>query len=259
MKFWVLAIAALLAAGISLNACTSQPRDPGRPAQTFGARDLTLDVAGQDVRVHLQTPSGSPPWKTVMLLHGARGPGAGTMLNPVADALVARGFAAATVSYFDALPDDIANKGAVRLFPTRTRHLNEIVDGLLERPEVMGPKIGVYGYSLGGFHALELAATNDNVAAVAALAAGLPRNVPAREVSDAAPALFLHGTEDRVVAPSRTKDAAAVWRRHGRMARVVWLDGERHAPGAEARSRVARDTAGFMAETMKERVVATGR
>ena len=113
-----------------------------------------------------------------------------------------------------------------------------------------GWRLGVYGFSLGAFHGLELAATDGRVVATAALAGGLPRNVAGSRVAQAAPVLLLHGTEDRTVPIRRSEAAAAVWRGHDRPARLVPLKGTGHVPRGEARDEVVRETADFLAEAL---------
>jgi dienelactone hydrolase len=185
-----------------------------------------------------------------MLLHGASGLGRGFMVWPVANALAERGVAAAVVEYFDALPDDVRRKGAVRHFEQRERLIGQMVNRLLAKPQVLGPEIGVYGYSLGAFHGLALAAKEPRIAAVAALAGGLPWHVPPSALARAAPALLVHGTRDRVVPYSRTREAEVAWRQHGRPASIMALKNTGHVPSPADRERLAAVTADFLAKEL---------
>ena len=155
----------------------SEQRDASSSAP---AKDWSVRVDGRLVPVHVVQPKTPPPWPTAMLLHGSSGLGRGYLVWPVAYALAARGVASAVVEYFDALPDQVGHKGAVQYFSVRERQLDAVVDGILAQPEVMGPQIGVYGYSLGGFHGLALAVTNPRVAAVVSLAGGACALEPSR-------------------------------------------------------------------------------
>lgn len=260
MRFWALALVSVF-----LAACTARhdapltdaaPSVASAPDVSAESPDWTMAVEGRTVRVQVVTPDSAPPWPTVMLLHGASGLGRGYMIWPVAQALAKRGVAAAVVRYFDALPDEVHRKGAVRYFQRRERLLGEMVDQLLAKPEVMGPEIGVYGYSLGAFHGLAMAAKDRRIAAVAALAGGLPRHVPAKAVERAAPVLLVHGTRDRIVPYSRTKEAEAVWRRFGRPASVLRLQNTGHVPRPVDRQRLASVAADFLAKELLLQVAA---
>jgi dienelactone hydrolase len=186
----------------------------------------------------------------VMLLHGASGMGRGFMVWPVAEALAERGVASAVVRYFDALPTKVRRKGAVRYFEKREGQLSEMITQLQARPEVQGPEIGVYGYSLGAFHGLAMAAQDPRIAAVAALAGGLPGHVPAAAVERAAPVLLVHGSRDRIVPYKRTKQAEAVWRRYGRPVSVMKLAKTGHVPQPADRLRFANLAADFLAKEL---------
>lgn len=250
MLRWFIGLCLLLAA------CAPQPERPAPPPEANATSDWTVVVDGRPVRVHLVRPDLPPPWPTAMVLHGSSGLGDGTMIWPVAQALADRGVAAAVVEYFEALPDRVGRKGAVRHFERRERLLARMVVQLLAKPEVQGRTIGVFGYSLGAFHGVGLAATEPRVAAVAALGGGLPRHIPARAVAGAAPVLLMHGTRDRVVPYSRTQEAEAVWRRYGRRVSVLPLAGTGHEPGPAGRQRLAAIAADFLAKELLFQVAA---
>jgi|GEM_PF-3874769 len=227
------------------------------PVRTVTLPDWTITVGGRRVRVHVVAPTTPPPWPTAMLLHGASGLGRGFMVWPVAEELAKRGVAAAVVRYFDALPDKVRRKGAVRYFQQRERQMQSMVDQLLARPEVQGPELAVYGYSLGAFHGLAMAAKDNRIAAVAALAGGLPRHVPAAAVERAAPVLLVHGTRDRIVPYKRTQQAESAWRRYGRPVSVMKLNGTGHVPKPADRVRLASLTADFLAKELLFQQVAS--
>lgn len=250
MLRWIIALSLLLAA------CTSAPEHPAPNGTARAQADWTLVVDGRPVRVHLVAPDAPPPWPAVMILHGSSGLGDGHMVWPVAHALRERGVAAAVVEYFDALPDGMGRKGAVRHFERRERLLARMVSQLMARPEVLGDGIGVYGYSLGAFHALGLAATQPRIAAVAAFGGGLPRHIPASAIGQAAPVLLMHGTRDRVVPYSRTREAEAVWQRNGRRVSVLPLANTGHVPGPVDRERLAAVAADFLAKELLFQVAA---
>ena len=240
---WVVCLFLLLAG------CAPESRQQVTSTGT-GNDGWTLAVASRSVPVHLVRPATPPPWPTVMLLHGASGLGRGYLIWPVARALAARGVAAAVVEYFDAMPDQIGRKGAVRHFSARERLLNNIVDGILAQPEVLGPQIGVYGYSLGGFHGLALAATDRRIAAVVSLAGGLPRHVQQSRLGRAAPVLLVHGSKDTIVPFSRASETVAAWQTYGRPIRLMTLPGTGHVPRGQERTQLSVVAADFLAKEM---------
>src|SRR3546814_4039770 len=71
------------------------------------------------------------------------------------------------------------------------------------QPGVDPSRIGIYGMSLGGFHALSLGAHDSRVAAIANVMGAMPRHVPASSVSHMPPTLLIHGARDRVGPVSR--------------------------------------------------------
>ncbi len=241
---WIIALCLLSAA------CAPVSEPPTAPQQAAVLPDWNMTIEGHSVRVHLVAPDTPPPWPTAMLLHGASGLGRGFMVWPVADALAERGVAAAVIEYFDALPDNVPRKGAVRHFERRERLIGQMVNHLLIKPEVMGPEVGVYGYSLGAFHGLALAAKDPRIAAVAALAGGLPRHVPVSAVARAAPVLLVHGTRDRVVPYSRARETEMAWQTHGRPASVLQLKNTGHVPAPTDRKRLAAIAADFLAKEL---------
>ncbi|MCA8927480.1 MAG: dienelactone hydrolase family protein [Alphaproteobacteria bacterium] len=239
----------------SVATTVAKPEASRAPAAVAHARfDWNMVVDGRRVRVHVVAPNTPPPWPTVMLLHGASGLGRGFMVWPVANALAERGVAAAVVRYFDAMPASVKRKGAIPYFQLRERQLSNMVDQLLVRPEVMGPELAVYGYSLGAFHGLGMAATDPRIAAVVALAGGLPRNVPASAVERAAPVMLVHGTRDRIVPYARTREAEAVWRHYGRPVSVMKLKNTGHVPRPADRKKMANLAADFLAKELQLQV-----
>jgi dienelactone hydrolase len=226
------------------------PVPQAKPSAAMAKPNWDMRVQGRTVKVHVVTPKSPGPWPTVMLLHGASGLGRGYMIWPVAKALADRGVAAAVVQYFDAMPKQISRKGAVRYFEKREVQLDMMVNQLLAQPQVRGPAIGVYGYSLGGFHGLALAGTDPRVAAVVSLGGGLPRHVPSSNLRLASPALVVHGRRDRIVPFSRALETVTAWKRYKRPIRLMGLSKTGHVPRGADRDRVIKASADFLAKEL---------
>jgi dienelactone hydrolase len=226
------------------------PLPPAKPLVSNKKPNWNMQIGGRTVRVHAITPETPGPWPTVMLLHGASGLGDGYLIWPVARALAKRGIASAIVQYFDALPDRVGRKGSVQYFAKRESMLEDAVDQLLAHPNVRGPAIGIYGYSLGGFHGLALAGTDRRINAVVSLAGALPRHVSSDELDRAAPVLLLHGTSDRIVPYARAQETVAAWKRHGRSVRLLSLPKTGHVPRGRERERIIAASVDFLAQNM---------
>ncbi len=226
------------------------PVPPVKPVVSSKKPNWNMHISGRTVRVHAVTPDTPGPWPTVMLLHGASGLGDGYLIWPVARALAKRGIASAIVQYFDCLPDQVGRKGAVRYFGKRETMLEQAVDQLLRHPNVRGPAIGIYGYSLGGFHGLALAGTDNRISAVVSLAGALPRHVDGNELETAAPVLLVHGKRDRIVPYSRAEETVNAWQRHGRPVRLISLPTAGHVPRGRERDRIVAASVDFLARNL---------
>jgi len=249
---WLFAVLLILAACSqpTERLSAAKPIPPTKPSVLSAKPNWDMRVQGRAVKVHVVTPKSSGPWPTVMLLHGASGLGDGYMIWPVAEALAERGVAAAVVQYFDAMPNKIRRKGAVRYFEKREAQLDEMVDQLLAQRLVRGSAIGIYGYSLGGFHGLALAGTDPRVAAVVSLGGGLPRHVPSANLRQASPALVVHGKRDRIVPFSRASETVSAWKQYKRPIRMLGLPKTGHVPRGANRDRIVKASADFLAREL---------
>ena len=161
---WIAAFLALLAL---LSASPSVQAESDR-------LEWQVRYQSRTVRIHVIPPPGKPaPWPMAMVLHGASGLGRGHLIWPMADELAKRGVAAAVVRYYDGMSPRLRRKQSVHWFREREKILEHVTHALLARRAVKGPSIGVFGYSLGGFHAVAMAASDRRIAGAVALAGGL--------------------------------------------------------------------------------------
>lgn len=213
-----------------------------------GRLEWKVRYQGRNIRVHVITPREAGPWPLAIILHGASGVGRGHMFWPMAQELADRGIAAAIVRYYDGLPKRTKRKQSPRIFAQRERILNQVIGNLMRRKQVKGDVLGVYGYSLGAFHTIALAAKDPRVVAGVSLAGGLSGHIPRTEVKDAAPLLLIHGTRDRVVPFRRSVITRAAWWQAGQSAQLMQLNGVGHVPYRKARERVFLAAADFIEE-----------
>ena len=180
--------------------------------------------------------------------------GRGHMIWPVASALAKKGVAAAIVRYYDGMPRKQRRKQSPRWFVQRERIIDHVIAQLLKRREVKGDKIGVYGYSLGGFHSIGLAATDQRIAAAVAMAGGLSGHQYGVGMNSASPLMLIHGTRDRTVPYRRSRIARSAWKKAGRPVELVTLRGVGHVPRGAVRTRSFARAADFLADHLAQSI-----
>jgi carboxymethylenebutenolidase len=158
----------------------------------------------------------------VLVLHGNRG----VEFNPrayerYANALAAGGIDAYLVGYFTAedyqaldpkksTPEsrDAYTRGRFEGWTERT---SSVVTAILERPD-SSSRIGLLGFSLGGYLAADTAAHDHRVAATAVMYGGIPDAMVA-EVKHMPPLIELHGEADRSVPLTKGEELVRIAKR----------------------------------------------
>jgi dipeptidyl aminopeptidase/acylaminoacyl peptidase len=191
-----------------------------------------------------------PAAPAVVILYGSDAlggaPGKRRTYQSLAGALNARG-----LSVF--LPDYLAGletgKSAPRFFARRQRILADALAQVRGFADVDAARLGLAGFSLGGFHALALAADQD-IAAVASVGGALPRDLEAKPPARLPPTLLIHGGRDRTVAPERALQLAALLAKLGVSYELEMFPGEGHAFSAGAMARAEGLIADFFSRTL---------
>ncbi|MBM3526115.1 MAG: hypothetical protein FJX57_24455, partial [Alphaproteobacteria bacterium] len=170
---------------------------------------------GRQVRVEEFRPlpeiiSAVDGLSAVILLHGASGIRRGTLIYSQAQALAENGIVAYVLHYYDGMKGG----GRANARPSKYDERKEIIENAVsyvQRSAELGERrIGLWGYSLGAFHALGLASQDQRIGAVAAVAGAMPRNVQRETIETMPPTLIVHGGRDRVVPVGRAKTTAAI-------------------------------------------------
>lgn len=217
---------------LALGGCSSEPRplppigDVPRIADSFrsGGRDVRLEVM----------PAAGGGWRpAVLILHGASGIGSGHMIYPYAAAIAGRGIHVFIAHYFDGLAAG-SNRSGTAHFAERERIIADAVTHIRGRPEVDPARVGLWGLSLGGFHALSHASRDPHVAAVVNVMGAMPHSVPLDRVGRMPPTLIIHGTRDRVVPMRRVAALAALLDRIGTPYETRFYEGAGHALRGDA-------------------------
>lgn len=193
------------------------------------ARKLTISSAGRPVRLEVFLPPGAPRSPALLLLHGASGMNGGHRYIPhVAGALAAQGLATVLVRYFDASETTHASDAEMRQhFDRWLQVIDDAVTAVAQFPEVDPARLGLVGYSLGGYLAVAHASRDRRIRALVEFAGGIDPDF-AKSVTHLPPTLIVHGESDRRVPFSRAAELEAVLARVGAPCETRYFPGEGH-------------------------------
>lgn len=256
---------ALWAAGCATSAPVVIPPPGAEPPRAQGddlvnPPDGHFVSLGRKVRVEAARPQGPGPHAAVLLLHGASGLGDGVLLHGVAERLAEKGIASFIVHYFDGLdPQGRYTLGSPRRHLERERIIADALSFVAARPDVDASRVGIFGLSLGGFHALNLAAEDRRVAAAVSMVGAMPMSVARNGIRHMPPILILHGDRDVVVPVSRAREVARWLKRMGSVYEMKIYSGQGHVFRGPARADSFRRSADFLARYLQaeERVEET--
>ncbi len=189
--------------------------------------------------------STAPP---VLVLHGAGGMlFDGPEMKRVSERLATAGFEVYQVHYFDRTHTWFARQAVLlKLFPTWLATVRDAVDWVHgQRPEA--PKIGIFGYSLGAFAAIETARRDPRIGAVVEEAGGFWHGHPEGPTREPLPPmLVIHGTADeRVPNEKYTQPLLTYLRAHGDPFEKRFFPGEGHVFSSAAAAKVRGETVEF--------------
>jgi carboxymethylenebutenolidase len=206
---------------------------------TYAATAENLSVAADEESVGLTRYAADQIGKRcgIVVLHGSRG----IELKPrayqrYADALTAAGidvylaryFTVADLPVFDPKTSTRQRREAYETerFEGWARRVSSVVTAILARPESSG-RIGLLGFSLGGFVAAGTAARDDRIAALAVLYGGMP-DAMVSSVKRLPPLLELHGDADRNVPFAKGQELVKLADAVGSAAEQVTYPGKDH-------------------------------
>jgi len=206
---------------------------------TIDGRKVRVDVVKADM--DLLDSNGKSP--AVLVLHGAHGLGDGSLFYPQAKALAEKGITAFVVHYFDGVPQ--ARKAAANLHDERERVLSEAISYVQKQNYVDADKIGIFGLSLGGFHALSLGSRDERVQAVVNVVGAMPSEVQRKGVHRMPPTLVLHGDKDATVPVRRAYELASLLDDVGAEHEVKIYKGQGHTFRGDAKEDSINRTVEF--------------
>lgn len=221
-------------------------------AGTARPESLFFESGGRKIRADRYAPEGKRSGHTVIVLYGAGGMVFdGPSMKRVARQLAANGETAYILHYYNRTGSIVA------VDSTMQKHFGEWLATLRDgirwahgREENGGRRIGLYGYSLGGFLAVAAASDNPLVGAVTEQAGGI-WNSQEKRVGQMPPVLMVHGLEDkRVPVEKYAKPLLHILRARGGQVETEFVPGEGHVFSEAAMGLVRPQVARFFARKL---------
>ncbi|WP_407167542.1 dienelactone hydrolase family protein [Bradyrhizobium sp. ORS 111] len=236
-----------------------------RPLLAATAETLNVDAGDGSVAVSRYGAPGSGKRSAVLLLHGSRG----FDLKPrayerYADALTADGIDAYFVRYYTAADErafetmrsrETREAYEMGRYDTWAGRVSSALAAVLSRADSSG-RIGLLGFSLGGYVAAVTAASDARVSALAVLYAGMPGKI-APEVKHLPPLLELHGEADRNVPLAEGEALVKLGRSVGAPAEIVTYPGKGHGFDFADNDPITADAVGRVCRFLQARLNTT--
>jgi dipeptidyl aminopeptidase/acylaminoacyl peptidase len=205
------------------------------PSFKSGGKPITLDH---------YSPAQPGFHPAIIMIHGSGGPLRGA--DPIAEQATKLGIHVFVVHYFERTGHGWVSPTQVEPhFLEWLQTLKDAVDYVATQPGVDTDRIGLLGFSLGGYLAISLAAQDNRIAAVIEVAGGLPKyGIPA--VKRLPPTLILHGDADTTVPVSEAHDLETVLKRLGTPYEKQILNGQGHVFRGMAQFQALTAIAGFL-------------
>ena len=209
---------------------------------------------GNNITVERFNPFMPGLHPAVIILHGSDGVEAnGDLYRTAAKTLAAKGFVAIIVHYFDATgtdPDELEGlKTLPREFSTWIRAVRGAIDYTASLGNVDCNRIGIVGFSLGGYLASGVATNNPRVAAVVNAFGGIPHNYR-DSAKSMAPTLIVHGELDDKVPVSEAWELDHLLKRLGACYDTKIYPCEGHIFDGPARDDASLEALSFLKSTL---------
>jgi carboxymethylenebutenolidase len=205
---------------------------------------LSLTKGGTPILIDTYQPEGDGQrFAAIIGLHGSGG-GHDTM-GATANPLAAEGFAVFVPHYFDRTGTTVADKASsIRNFPLWMKALWDVTSLVAEHSAVDPDRIGILGFSLGGYLATSLAAIDARLKAAVEFSGGFPREMKLF-MRRLAPTLIIHGEGDDVIPVSEAHHLQELLANKNTPHELQIYPGEGHHLAAQARSDADRRTIAF--------------
>ncbi len=201
---------------------------------------------GHRIQVETFSPTAPGRHPVVLILHGSSGRviGKGPLVD-LSRELASQGKMAMLVHYFDRTGTAWSGDKAIHQhWRTWAKTVRDSVDFASTYPDVRADAIGIFGFSLGAYLAVSVAADDARIQAVAELSGGLfDEQKPG--LKRLPPLLILHGLEDKRVPASRAYELKEIAIRLGTKPEMKTYEGEGHVLSAEAIQDASQRTLAF--------------
>ena len=189
----------------------------------------SFESGGKRIGVVVFKPKSAGKLPAIVVLHGARGVDAtNAYVRELAQAVAANGYATFLIEYFDRTGTVYADEPTMRANGNKwLAALNDGVSFISKLPDIDANRIGIFGYSLGGYLAVAQSSRDPRIKAVVELAGGIQPEL-ARTVTRLPPTLIIHGKEDGRVPFSRATELEALARRVHAHVETEFFPSERH-------------------------------
>jgi carboxymethylenebutenolidase len=170
----------------------------GLLARNVSQASETFESGGHRIPVQGFTPADAGKHPAVLAIHGSGGIREGWAEQP-ASLLASRGFAVFVIHYFERTGTFWADERTIRQnFESWMQVIADAITWAGTHASVDATRVGLLGFSLGGYLALSVAATDPRVKAVVEYFGGLPEELT-HHAHRIAPTLILHGERDNTV------------------------------------------------------------
>lgn len=212
-----------------------------------GEATLSYRSGGATIGVERFDAAGGSSRPAILLLHGADGLTFGERYRYGARILASAGYHVFMIHYLDRTGESRASYGTIgQNFAAWTDTLRDAVSFVAGQPGVARGRIGMLGTSLGGALAIETAAGDPRVTAVANYFGFVPRGL-AERAKRLPPTLILHGERDAIVPVANAYQLQALLQKRGAPHEIKVYPDQGHGFSGEAQLDAAQRTAAFFA------------
>jgi carboxymethylenebutenolidase len=212
----------------------------------------TYQSGAVSIAVEQREPETTGAHPGMLVLHGSMGAGSYWM-GRFAPTLTRLGIAVYAPRYLQKTGSLLATSKRIldgKHFPAWLAAVRDAVSYVAERPGIDAQRIGILGFSLGGYLAMALAAEERRIRAVIELSGGLPPGWEDQVSTGMAPVLLLHGTNDAVVPVAEAYRAERVLKERGVVCELEVFPGERHWITGAAQDRLLKRCAEFLEKNL---------